>query len=209
MAMTQHRSLPDVAPTPGAPTLAKRDRSSAALTSLLAKAGAGETTAFAELYDATSARVYGLALRIVRNSAQAEEVAQESYVEIWRTSSRFDPRRGSAISWILMITHSAAVDRVRSAQASTRREETYQRRVQPLTVRPDATDDLVCATFEAKRVHDALAELSEVQREALVLTYFGGCTQSEVAVRLGVPLGTVKTRIRNGLIRLRDLVEER
>ncbi len=210
MTTTKHRSVLDAASTSVHVPAVTRDRGSAALTSMLAKSGAGQVTAFAELYDASAARVYGLALRIVRNPAQAEEVAQESYVEIWRTSNRFDPRRGSAISWILMITHAAAVDRVRSAQASTRREDTYERQVQPIAAAlADPTHDLACATFDSKRVRDALAGLSSVQREALVLAYFVGCTQAEIAGRLGVPLGTIKTRIRDGLIRLRVLLAER
>ncbi len=212
MSMTRHRTFVDAAPTSPAPsTLPRptRERASASLTILFERVAAGETTAFAELYDATAARVDGLALRIVRNPAQADEVSQESYLEIWRTSNRFDPRRGSAISWILMITHAAAVDRVRSAQASIRRENTYERQVQPIAlVPPDTTHDLACASFDAKRVRDAMAALSAVQREVLVLAYFRGCTQPEIAVRLGVPLGTAKTRIRDGLIRLRALVEE-
>lgn len=209
MTVTQ-RSIPDTASTSFQFPPPTRDCASAELTTLLKRAATGETAAFAELYDVTAARVYGLALRIVCNPSQAEEVSQESFLKVWRTSSRFDARRGSAISWILMIAHAAAVDRVRSAQASARREEAHQRQAQlQELVRPDATHDLVCATFEARRVHDALAELPVVQREALMLAYFGGCTHSELAVRLGLPLGTAKTRIRNGLIRLRDLLEER
>lgn len=218
MSMTRYSTLPDATPTSPAPSTSSatpavapltRDRTSASLTILMEKAAAGETSALAELYDATAARVYGLALRIVCDPAQAEEVAQESYVKFWRTSNRFDPRRGGAISWILMITHASAVDRVRSAQAITRREDSYEQQVQALAwARPDPTHDLACASLEARRVHDALAELSAVQRDALALAYFGGCTQTEIAVRLEIPLGTAKTRIRDGLIRLRALVEE-
>lgn len=177
---------------------------------LFVRAAAGDEVAFAGLYDATAARVYGLALRIVRNQAQAEEVAQEAFVEIWRTSARFDAKRGSAISWILLVTHAAAVNRVRSAQASTSREEKYHRQTtRNNLVRPDATHDLVNATFEATRVRRALSCLSLVQREAVELAYFDGCTHSELAVRLNIPLGTAKSRIRDGLIRLRELLGDR
>jgi len=177
------------------------------LATLLRHASAGDLAAFPALYDATSARVYGLAVRIVRCEAQAEEVAQEAFLEIWRTSRRFDATRGTAISWILMITHAAAVNRVRSAQARTNREERYRRQTSPNDrLQLDVTHDLVHASFEAARVHDALAQLPQVQREALELAYFGGCTYADVAVRLGVPLGTAKTRIRDGLLRLRDLL---
>jgi len=187
-----------------------RDAASTQLAAHFSRVATGDEHAFAELYDATAARVYGLALRIVRDPAQAEEVAQEAYVEIWRTSGRFDPRRGTAISWVLMITHAAAVNRVRSAQASTNREEKYHRRTQPLMlVRPDATHEVVRARFEAMRVHVALAELSPVQRDALNLVYFGGCTHPEAAARLGLPLGTAKSRIRAGLTHLRELMDDR
>lgn len=187
-----------------------RDHTSSELTNAFTRVAAGETAAFTELYDATAARVYGLALRIVRDPAQAEEVLQESYLQIWRTAQRFDPLRGSAISWVLRIAHSAAVNRVRSAQASTSREETYQREVQPVAhVWRDITFDRVHDSFEARRVHQALTELPAVQRQAVELAYFGGYTHSEIARCLELPLGTAKYRIRSGLLRLRDLLVDR
>ncbi len=172
------------------------------LTELLKRAGRGDKDAFAELYDATSARVYGLAVRVVRDPAQAEEVAQESFLEIWRGSARFDPDRGSAIAWMLTIVHRKAVDRVRSAEATSRRDTTYQRKNQ--MVEHDATADAAHASLEARRVRSALTSLTEVQREAIDLAYFGGYTHTEVAAMLDLPVGTAKTRIRDGLIRLRD-----
>lgn len=186
------------------------DRTANALATLLASTAAGDMAAFAVLHDATAARVYGLALRIVRNPAQAEEVAQESYLNVWRTSQRFDAHRGSAISWILMITHSAAVTRVRSAQADTHREAAYQRQTQRLgTTRQDVPHDVVHASFEARRVREGLAKLPTMQRECLELAYFGGYTHCEIAALLGLPLGTAKSRIRDGLLRLRDLLDDR
>lgn len=177
---------------------------------MFARAAAGSTAAFTEFYDATAARVYGLALRIVRDPAQADEVVQESYLEVWRTAQRFDARRGSAISWVLMITHAAAVNRVRSAQASSKREVTYQRQMNPVThVWRDTTFDRVQDSFEARRVHTALTELPAVQRQALELAHFGGYTHSEIATRLELPLGTAKYRIRGGLLRLRELLVNR
>jgi len=174
----------------------------AAPDALLRRAGRGDKDAFAQLYDATSARVYGLAVRVVRDPAQAEEVTQEAYLDIWRGSARFDPERGSAISWMLTIVHRKAVDRVRSAEASSRRDTTYEHRNQ--VVPHDTTADAAHASLEARRVRSALAGLTEVQREALELAYFGGYTHTEVAALLGLPVGTAKTRIRDGLIRLRD-----
>jgi RNA polymerase sigma-70 factor (ECF subfamily) len=169
---------------------------------LLKLSGRGDEAAFAELYDATSARAYGLAVRVVRDPSQAEEVTQEAFLEIWRTASRFDPDRGSAISWLLTIVHRKSVDRVRSAEASTRRDTTYHHSND--TVEHDSTAEAAEASMEARRVRQALGSLTEVQREALELAYFKGYTHTEVATMLDLPLGTAKTRIRDGLIRLRD-----
>ncbi|MCW2845840.1 MAG: polymerase, sigma subunit, family [Nocardioides sp.] len=169
---------------------------------LLKLSGRGDESAFAELYDATAKRVFGLALRVVRDPAQAEEVCQEAYLEIWRTATRYDEDRGSALSWIFTLVHRKAVDRVRSAEASTRRDTTYHHKNQP--VEHDTTAETVQASFEARRVRTALDALTAVQREALELAYFGGYTHTEVATMLDLPVGTAKTRIRDGLIRLRD-----
>ena len=172
------------------------------LAELLKLSGRGDEAAFARLYDATAARAYGLAVRVVRDPAQAEEVTQESYLECWRHAARFDSAKGSAISWLLTIVHRKAVDRVRSAEASTRRDTTYHQRNQP--VEHDSTAEAAAASLEARRVRQALASLTAVQREALELAYFGGYTHTEVATMLELPVGTAKTRIRDGLIRLRD-----
>jgi len=156
------------------------------------------------LYDATASRVHGLVLRVVRDPAQAEEVTQEAFLEIWRTASRFDPERGSALAWLMTIAHRKAVDRVRSAEATSRRETTYQQQNQ--TIDHDTTADAAQASLEAHRVRAALAHLTDVQREAIQLAYFGGYTHTEVAALLDLPVGTAKTRIRDGLIRLRDTI---
>jgi len=154
------------------------------------------------LYDATAARVHGLVLRVVRDPAQAEEVTQEAFLEVWRTASRFDPERGSAISWLLTIGHRKAVDRVRAAEASSRRDTRYHESHQP--VAHDETFEAATATFEAQRVRHAMDALTAPQREAIGLAYFGGYTHTEVASMLDLPIGTAKTRIRDGLIRMRD-----
>ncbi|GAB3197717.1 sigma-70 family RNA polymerase sigma factor [Nocardioides hungaricus] len=172
------------------------------LVELLRRSSRGDESAFAQLYDATGSRVHGLALRVVRNPAQAEEVTQEAFLEIWRTASRFDPDRGSPLSWLLTITHRKAVDRVRSAEAASRRDVAYQHRNQQ--VAHDATAEAAQASLEARRVRGALADLTEVQREAVGLAFLGGYTHTEVATMLDLPVGTAKTRIRDGLIRLRD-----
>lgn len=174
------------------------------LAPLLQQASRGDQQAFAQFYDATSARAYGLALRVVRNPALAEEVTQEAFLDAWRSSGRFDPARGSAIGWLLTIVHRKAVDRVRSVEASTHRDETYHRESQP--VPHDQTAETAESSLEAQRVRGAVATLTDVQRQAVELAYFGGYTHREVAALLEVPVGTAKTRIRDGLIRLRDMM---
>ena len=170
---------------------------------LLRRCARGDESAFAAFYDATSSRAWGLALRVVRNRAHAEEIMQEAYLSAWRQSSRFDPKRGRAESWFLTIVHRAAVDRVRSVEASSRREQHYTQQDQSIP-EPDATASAVHQTFEARRVHGALDALTERQRQAVELAYWGGYTHTEVAGLLDIPVGTAKTRIRDGLIRLRD-----
>ncbi len=172
------------------------------LVDLLRRSGRGDEAAFARLYDATATRVFGLALRVVRDRAQAEEVTQEALLEIWRTAGRYDPDRGSPLSWLLTITHRKAVDRVRAAEAASRRDVTYHQQNQP--VEHDSTAEAAQASLEAHRVRTALSTLTEVQREAVGLAFLGGYTHTEVATMLDLPVGTAKTRIRDGLIRLRD-----
>lgn len=172
------------------------------LPGLLTRCARGDERAFAQVYDATAPRVHAVVLRVVRDRAQAEEVTQEVYLEVWRTCTRYDERRGSVLAWMLTMAHRRAVDRVRSAESATRREATYHHRTHE--VEHDVTAERAAASLEARRVRDALAALTEPQREALGLAYFGGYTHTEVATMLDLPLGTAKTRIRDGLIRLRD-----
>ena len=169
---------------------------------LFRRCARGDEGAFAMLYDATAARVHGLVLRVIRDPAQAEEVTQETFLEAWRIASRFDPDRGSALSWLLTLAHRRAVDRVRSAEAASRRDGTYHD--QNITVAHDSTAEAATTAIEAQRVRSAMKTLTDVQREAIELAYFGGYTHTEVATLLDLPVGTAKTRIRDGLIRLRD-----
>lgn len=173
-----------------------------ALARLLQQSAEGDESAFAELYDLVSVRVFGLVRRVVRDPAQSEEVTQEVFIDIWRHSARFDPDRGSALAWMLTIAHRKAVDRVRSAEAARGRDETYGHAT--IDVSHDSTSESAVQRLDAERVHRALETLTESQRGALELAYLGGYTHTEVATMLGVPLGTAKTRIRDGLIRLRD-----
>lgn len=194
--MDHLRAVPSGAPS------SERASEAQALADLLNRSSRGDQAAFAEFYDATSARAFGLAVRVVRDPAQAEEVSQEAFLEVWRTASRFESDRGSAIGWLLTMVHRKAVDRVRSAEASSRRDTSYHQ--DSGAVDHDSTAEAAEASMEARRVRGALEELTRVQREALELAYFGGYTHTEVATMLDLPVGTAKTRIRDGLIRMRD-----
>jgi len=189
------RPVPDGAPEPGAP-------SAPDLADLLRRSARGDQAAFATVYDAVASKVYGLALRVVRDPAQAEEVAQEVLLEIWRTASHYRAERGSPLAWMLTITHRRAVDRVRAAESAARRDAAYGHRNQ--SVSHDSTAEAAYAALDARRVRGALDALTPVQREAVQLAYLGGYTHTEVASMLDLPVGTAKTRIRDGLIRLRD-----
>ena len=172
------------------------------LADLLRRSARGDEAAFAALYDATAGRLYGLVLRIVRDHAMSEEVTQEVYLDVWRHSARFDPDRGSAISWLMTIAHRTAVDRVRASEASRRRDDAHAATTREVDF--DTTAESAQASLEAQRVRRALTTLTDAQRSAVELAYLGGYTHTEVARLLDLPLGTAKTRIRDGLIRLRD-----
>lgn len=169
---------------------------------LLRDVAKGSREAFDELYDRYAGRVHGVIRKVLRDPALSEEVAQEVFVEIWRTATRYDPDRGSASTWIFTMAHRRAVDRVRSVQSARDRTERVGRSEQ---ARPfDEVSEEVETRLEHRQVREALDRLTELQREAVELAYYGGYTYREVAELLGTPLGTVKTRIRDGLIRLRD-----
>ncbi len=171
------------------------------LTELLVRAAKGDEAAFADFYDRTSAAVHGLARRVVRDPARAEEITQEVYLQVWRTATRFEPSRGSARSWLLTLTHRRAVDVVRHDQASTNREARYDWSGGPDV---DVVEDTVSTRLEHEQVRRCLSSLTELQHEAVTLAYYGGNTYAEVATLLDVNPATVKTRMRDGLIRLRD-----
>ena len=169
---------------------------------MVSQVARGDEAAFEELFRRVSGPVLGLVRRVLRDPAQSEEVAQEVLVEVWRTATRFDPDRGSATSWIMTMAHARAVDRVRSAQAARAREEKVGRRE---TVREyDEVAEEVEVRMEQQAVRRCLGGLTDLQRESVQLAYYGGYTYREVAELVDAPLGTVKTRLRDGLIRLRD-----
>jgi len=167
---------------------------------LFGRVARGDQRAFEQVYDRLSGPVYGLVLRIVRDPAQSEEVAQEVLVELWRKASHYRPERGSAFSWAMTLAHRRAVDRVRSAQAGKNREV----RVTLSQREYDEVAERVHARLEQQQVRHCLGDLTELQRESITLAYYGGYTYREVSALLNVNLATVKTRMRDGLIRLRD-----
>ncbi len=189
------------APTERGLGVGRRPPAADTLTAMMSRVQQGDEQAFADLYNATSRLVFGIVLRVLRNHAQAEEVAQEVYLEVWRTAVRYDVARGTTTAWLNVIAHRRAVDCVRSGERAARRDRGYQ----------DLSDwdepdpvDVVVSRQEASDVRRALDNLPPRQRDALLLAYFDGRSHREVAEILGVPLGTAKTRIRDAMRRLRS-----
>jgi RNA polymerase sigma-70 factor (ECF subfamily) len=187
----------------GSPEPTAGPRSEAAdLVELVLSSARGDQDAFADLYDQTSGRVYGIVWRVLRSPDHAAEVTQEVYTEVWRQATRYEPAKGSVLAWIATMAHRRAVDRVRSVTREVARDEHYA--VTETGREVDHVWEGVEQRLDAQRVRKGLESLTPIQREALTLAYFGGLTQNEIATRLQLPLGTVKTRVRDGLIRLRD-----
>ena len=160
----------------------------------------GDADAFDAVYDQVGPSVFGIVRRVVRDLAQSEEVTQEVLLEVWRNAAKFDPGRGSATAWVMMLAHRRAIDRVRSVQKESERE----RRTAVADVPFDEVAEAVESSLEHERVRRCLRSLTELQRESVTLAYYGGYTYREVASLLGVPPGTIKTRMRDALVRLRD-----
>jgi RNA polymerase sigma-70 factor (ECF subfamily) len=170
---------------------------------LVALAARSEQAALAELYDRYGRTAYGLALRVLRDQTLAEDAVQEAFLAVWRTASRFVPERGKASTWILTLVHRRAVDAVRHEQR--RRADSLERAPEPAA---DGVEEDAWLRLQRERVQAALRNLPDAQREALELAYYGGFSQSELAERLGLPLGTIKSRMFGGLSRLRELLGE-
>ena len=170
----------------------------------MARVAAGDDSAFAQLYDLLAPRVFGLVRRVLRDHAQSEEVTQEVLLELWRTATRFDPTRASAATWAMTLAHRRAVDRVRSEQASTNRDARIGQRDIPISY--DEVVEEVTTRLDQERVRRCLDTLTTLQRQSVDLAYYGGYTYREVGEMLSVPLPTVKTRMRDGLIRLRECI---
>jgi RNA polymerase sigma-70 factor (ECF subfamily) len=173
------------------------------LAMLLAQVARGDHSAFEVVYDQFAGPVYGVVRKVLRDPAQSEEVAQEVMLDVWRTASRFDAAKGSAAAWVMTIAHRRAVDRVRSENASVAREQ----KLSPGPVIGDDVAQLVEKALDRQRVRRCMGSLTTLQAEAIKLAYYGGYTYPQVAGLVGVALGTVKTRIRDGLIRMRDCME--
>ncbi|MFD3490750.1 sigma-70 family RNA polymerase sigma factor [Streptomyces sp. NPDC058690] len=172
------------------------------LRELLELVARGDQDAFARVYDVVCGPVLGLVRSVLRDPAQSEEVAQEVLVEVWRTAPRFQASRGTAMNWVLTLAHHRAVDRVRSVEATTARE--HRAALLDRTPEFDEVTEQVESRLEREQVRRCLRTLTELQRQSVTLAYYRGLTYREVAELLSVPLGTIKTRLRDGLIRLRD-----
>jgi RNA polymerase sigma-70 factor (ECF subfamily) len=169
---------------------------------MMARVAVGDSAAFETLYDRHAPLVHGMALQVLRDPAQAEEVAQEVLVEAWRTAARFDPSRGSARAWLVTMARRRAIDRVRSSQAAGERD----RRAAALSAGPefDEVSEEVETRLEHERVRECLDGLTTLQRQSIDLAFYRGFSHREVSETLDTPLGTIKTRLRDSLIRLRD-----
>ena len=169
---------------------------------LLSLVAQGDQAAFAKLYDQMAPRVLGLVRRLLRDHAQSEEVTQEIFLEIWQNATRYDSSKGGASTWIMTMSHRRAVDRVRASQSSRDRDTKIG--IRDYDADYDNVSETVQTRIEHERVEKAMQRLTELQRQAVSLAYYGGYSHSEVANLLSVPIGTVKTRLRDGMIRLRD-----
>ncbi|MEE3853140.1 ECF RNA polymerase sigma factor SigK [Gordonia sp. LSe1-13] len=175
------------------------------LAQLLRRIGDGDQAAFADFYDGTCQRVYGMVHRVLRDDGYSEETTQEVYLQVWRSARTYDPDAGSALAWLLTMAHRRAVDRVRSESASSRRANAFG--IASLRRDTDEVIDAVESLERRRDIRDGLGSLTALQRESVELAYFHGLTYREVAERLGIGLPTVKSRIRDGMRRLRAHLE--
>jgi RNA polymerase sigma-70 factor, ECF subfamily len=202
---------PEATGFPGAPAGAGEDRLAsggddrALLVDLLARTAAGDQQAFAELYAATSRRLYGMARKVLIDPELANDTTQEVYLQIWQSAAKFDPSFGSPLAWMMTIAHRRAVDRVRSSQSASEREARYGAASQ--AIEHDDVVDTVTSRMEADAVVRCLSTLTDTQQESVRLAYYGGLTYREVAEKLGAAVPTIKSRIRDGLLRLKNCLE--
>ena len=164
-----------------------------------------DESALAQLYDASSPLVYGLALRILGDAGAAEEVTLDVYLQVWKQANRFDPVRGRVSTWLMTIARSRAIDRLRGRAQQLSQADTLEAVAEAQSENPDPQQSAALAQQQAQ-VRKALSTLSEEQRRAIELAFFNGLSQNEIALKLNEPLGTIKTRIRNGMLKLRELL---
>jgi RNA polymerase sigma-70 factor, ECF subfamily len=195
-------SGPGASPRPDRGELPAHDLAAAHLVDLMARCATADQVAFRELYDLTKQRVYGIVLKVLRSPDHAQEVSQEVYVEVWKQASTYEADKGSVIAWMATMAHRRAVDRVRSVTSEVARDERYALIDQDRE--SDEVWDSVAQQYDVQRVRDALTRLTQFQRQSIELAYYEGLTQSQIAKVLNLPLGTVKTRVRDGLRRLGD-----
>jgi len=174
--------------------------------SLIAKVAAGDERALSQIYDATSRIVYGLCLRIVKDPSAAEDIVLEAYLQLWRTAESYNPLRGTVTAWLLTVARSRAIDWLRARKS--RRADLEQNLDDVFDLhdhRPNPEHNSIDSSRD-RIIRDVMAELPNEQRRAIELTYFSGLSHSEIALQTGLPIGTVKTRIRLGMMRLRELL---
>lgn len=175
---------------------------------LIARCAAGDQSALARLYDSTAAHVHGLALRILADRELAEEITGDVYLQVWRSAASYDARRGNPLAWLLTITRSRAIDRLRATAGDRRQTAPFELGLKTASPEPNPEETSTLAQ-RGRFVRAALDRLSREQREVIELAFFGGLSHLEIASTLGAPLGTVKTRIRLGMGRLREVLTAR
>jgi len=175
---------------------------------LIRRVAKGDAGAFASLYDRLSPVLYGMALRIMNDAGEAEDVLQDGFLYIWRQASAFDPGRGSSFAWVVMIVRNKAIDKLRVRQRGERLHERVTSFPELFSDRDEQSALEPVLRERQSEVRSALSEVSPEQRQALELSYFSGLTHEQIAARLGAPLGTVKARIRRGLLRLREVFRQ-
>ena len=193
---TPNAPIPEASAPPGTPADANRR-----LGALLEQIAAGDQAAFAEFYELTSRRVFGMARRVLIDVELSEDTTQEVFLQVWQNAAKFNPEAGSPLAWLMTISHRRAVDKVRSSQSSTDREAKYGASSQ--NIDHDSVSDEVGSRLEAEAVVRCLATLTDTQQESVRLAYYGGLTYREVAEKLNAAVPTIKSRIRDGLIRLK------
>ncbi len=174
---------------------------------LLAKTGRGDRASFEQLYDRYAGVLFSTAYRVLNDQEAAEDVLQDVFVQIWEKAPTYDPSRGKPLTWAVTMTRNKSIDRLRSAQRRYRLHDEVERETEIMEQTPDrSSPDAVDTSEHSKIVHSAVMQLSKEQRQAIELAFFSGLTQAEIAEKLNEPLGTVKARIRRGMMRLKEII---